>query len=64
MIARRVQPGEQVRMVGGCDLGVRAQPALDSVIAEAAVQDVMRGLADTGGLLGVLARQRHGVEGR
>src|SRR5580698_1324577 len=60
----RVRLSEQVGVVDRCDLGVRAQPALERVVAEAAVQDVMRGLADSGGLLGVLARQWHCVEGR
>ena len=51
-------------MVGRRDFGMRAQPALERVVAEAAVQDVMGGLADSGGLLGVFVRQWHCVEGR
>ncbi len=35
-------------MVGRRDFGMRAQPALERVVAEAAVQDVMGGLADSG----------------
>src|SRR6204780_2855821 len=59
-----VRLSEQVGMVGRRDFGMRAQPALERVVAEAAVQDVIGGLADSGGLLGVFVRQWHCVEGR
>jgi hypothetical protein len=41
-----VRLSEQVGVVGRGDLGVGAEPALERVVAEAAVQDVIGGLAD------------------